>query len=117
MGWSAGPDSGRLQYATVTARAPVTLHRVFLDELIDSAGGASQPVMSVLHAPGRDGAHPRRQGHHAANPAGKTSATRRPLLSVGGWRYSCRILRCSRTRKRQEVLSRFQKPRESAAAS
>jgi CRP-like cAMP-binding protein len=45
-----GVIQGTPQYATVTAQTPVTLYRLSLDELIDTSGGAGQPVASVLQA-------------------------------------------------------------------
>jgi hypothetical protein len=48
-----GLVQGRPQYATVTAQTPVTLYCLSLEELIESAGGAAQPVASVLQAAAR----------------------------------------------------------------
>jgi CRP-like cAMP-binding protein len=48
-----GLIQGTPQYATVTAQTAVTLYRLTLDELIDSSGGAGQPVVSVLQAAAR----------------------------------------------------------------
>jgi VanZ family protein len=48
-----GLIQGTPQYATVTAQTAVTLYRLSLDELIDSSGGAGQPVASVLQAAAR----------------------------------------------------------------
>ena len=48
-----GLIQGTPQYATVTAQTAVTLYRLSLDELIDTSGGAGQPVASVLQAAAR----------------------------------------------------------------
>jgi hypothetical protein len=48
-----GLIQGTPQYATVTAQTPVTLYRLSLEELIETSGGAGQPVASVLQAAAR----------------------------------------------------------------
>ena len=48
-----GLIQGTPQYATVTAQTSVTLYRLTLDELIDTSGGARQPVAAVLQAAAR----------------------------------------------------------------
>jgi VanZ family protein len=48
-----GVIQGAPQYATVTAQTSVTLYRLSLDELTDTAGGAAHPIVPVLQAAAR----------------------------------------------------------------
>lgn len=48
-----GLIQGTSQYATITTQTSVTVYRLSLDELIESSGGAGQPIASVLQATAR----------------------------------------------------------------